>query len=101
MGYYINPPKRTKEEFLHQYGIKISTRAAERQDIGKLNAEKRTIVCLVDNGPFKALGIAFSKLELMVFTDLRDSRSKNFYVINHEHITTAIAGIEASSIPWE
>lgn len=80
MGAYINPPNMEKEQWLAE-------NATEVPFLDWDLPEGYLPVVLVDNGPFTAAGIAFSKRELEAFTDKRDFRPKRFFIapINKLH----------------
>lgn len=60
MGFYINPQNRTKEVWLEMFGQVTETPVWP--------APEGTIpVCLVDNGPFTAAGIAYCEQEFYEF----------------------------------
>ena len=62
MGFYINPQNRTKETWLEMFGQKV--------DSPKWPPPNGTIpVCLIDNGPFTAAGIAYNEKEFDVFLE--------------------------------
>lgn len=74
MGAYVNPPGVEKEAWLAVYADLVPDApdsVSERE--GELP------VCLVDNGPFTAAGIAYDDRELSVFCDSRDARPKRWY----------------------
>lgn len=73
MGYYINPPDMTKEEWLSQFGKPIQT--PNDYDFSGPNLP----VCLVDNGWMTAAGIVPHKRELEAFTDKNDLRPKKWF----------------------
>lgn len=76
MGCYVNPETMTKEEWLRQNGFPVpSTTVFE--DI----PEGMFLVVLVDNGPFRAAAIAYSKAEMNAFFDPRDPRPKKCYLV--------------------
>ena len=75
MGYYINPPDCTKEMWLETYGQRISEAEAKAHSAGD-----RLVVCLVDNGPFTAAGIAFDDRERDAFAR-PDARAKYWYIV--------------------
>ena len=60
MGFYVNPPDMTKEEWLQKHGQVTETPTWP--------APEGTIsVCLVDNEPFTAAGIAYCEQEFYAF----------------------------------
>lgn len=81
MGYYIDPKKSTKENWLEKHGIEYQGwRDAELIWLAK-EADQVSVVVLVDNGPFSAAGIAYSKEELAEFTRPSDYRPKKIYLV--------------------
>lgn len=81
MGYYVNPPTKSKEQWLAENGVAISLSAVMNFDF----ADGYLPVCLVDNGPFTAAAIAYSPEERDEF--LRpDGRHKEWYAVSREHL---------------
>lgn len=76
MGCYINPPTMTKEAWLRANATLITADTA-------LKALTRTTVpvCLVDNGPFTAAAVGFSRDEVEMFSSPRDVRPKRWYSV--------------------
>ena len=76
MGYYVNPPNESKETFLGKYGIVVpldtTWNSIPSDCVG---------VVLMDNGLFRAAGIAFSPDELDEFRRPDDFRKKTLYLI--------------------
>ena len=63
MGYYINPPGQTKEQWLKAHGRLITETEAR-----SLRAmDEYLIVCLVDNGWMTAAGICYDDHERDMF----------------------------------
>src|SRR3990167_9029165 len=60
MGFYINPREGTKEDWLLRNGQEIV-----RPDWPP--PEGQVIVCMVDNGPFRAAGICYDMAEFSEF----------------------------------
>lgn len=75
MGCYVNPAIETKEQFLEKNGIQVLNIKWEDVPSDCLP------VVLIDNGPFTAAGVAYSKRELEAFTDPRDTRHKKIYIV--------------------
>ena len=73
MGKYINPSDRSKEQFLTENGRRI--------DLPEHAVEGELPVCLVNNGPFTAAGIAFNDQEIKAFSDPDDSRPKQWWAV--------------------
>lgn len=73
MGYYINPPDMTKEQWLGHHARELRT-PAEAQEVG---GDEMPVV-LMDNGPFTAAGIAYCDNELAAFAE-PDGRPKRFF----------------------
>ena len=86
MGYYVNPPDMTKEEFLKKYGMVVSTPYVKNFDFGSDSAP----VCLVDNGMFTAAAIAWCKGEVEAFTLPDDNRRKQWFIVSHEKLAPYI-----------
>jgi hypothetical protein len=81
MGCYVNPKGMAKEDWLKN-NAKLRG-AIGKGDLKAMNTaipeyssfpEGTMPVVLVDNGPFTAAGVAFSKEEYECFTDLGDHR---------------------------
>lgn len=71
MGYYINPPNISKEAWLEQNATQIPRPEWPADpDVA--------IVCMVDNGPFRAAGICYSREEMQSFAapDLVSGRQR-------------------------
>jgi len=76
MGLYINPKNVSKEEWLKENGMSISCCPNHyKENNGYL------YVCLVDNGPFSAAGVAYNQKEFMEFFSQTDTRPKKFYAV--------------------
>lgn len=86
MGYYINPREGTKEEWLEKHGEKFSG-LMEADIIWAIKEPDQSIVVLVDNGPFTAAGIAYSRKELEAFVHPDDYRPKYIYLVPSRTIT--------------
>lgn len=73
MGAYINPIDQSKEDWLKEHAI-----LAEGLPQSIDEKPDHLPVCLVDNGPFTAAGIAFDEGELQAFA-YPDYRPKTWY----------------------
>ena len=78
MGCYIDPKDMTKEEWIAKHGVLLTS-------FYKWNPDKMP-VCLVDNGPFKALAITYNEAELKEFLRPDDKRKKIWYLVDVEHL---------------
>lgn len=85
MGFYVNPPNMPKEAWLHINAYYEGDDA----EWAKQNSDfKDTFpVCLVDNGPFTAAGIAFDEDEWKAFVGHdADLRPKKWFVVHKEYL---------------
>jgi len=82
MGMYINPENGTKEEWL----AKNAAVAGPSAPIWEELPDGHLPVCLVDNGPFRAAEIAYSKEELMAFNLSDDHRPKVWFIVKKEKL---------------
>jgi len=78
MGYYINPPDCSKEQFLHNHGRPVLPGAARI-------THDELPVCLVNNGAFTAAGIAYSAEEIEAFSR-PDGRAKLWFMVSREKL---------------
>ena len=83
MGAYINPVGQTKEEFLNEKAKEITLNEFRSFDFRDKNALP---VCLINNGPFTAAGIAYNKKEQRAFTHEDDFRPKTYYLADKEEL---------------
>ncbi|KKK58325.1 hypothetical protein LCGC14_3045560 [marine sediment metagenome] len=84
MGYYINSPNKSKEEWLQEYGQVTTTPAWP--------APEGTVpVCLIDNGAFTAAGIAYDEAEFNAFMapDSGMQRPRTWYYVPREKVLEA------------
>lgn len=99
MGLYINPPDMTKEQWLDTFAepLKLS-HLREPQPWDWLP------ICLIDNGPFTAAGIAFSASEFEAFR-YPDGRPKVWLRAPIKDLSTVtelpLAELEAYAASWE
>ena len=92
MGYYIDPKTMSKEAWLAEHGTEVSLNAINL-DFDRL-APKEVVVVLMDNGPFTAVGIAYSKEELEVFTSPTDYRFKQYFIVGRQDILDVCPEVE-------
>lgn len=77
MGFYIDPPDEDKESFLSREGKPITETAAKAFAF----TGDSLPVCLVDNGPFTAAGIAIDARERDHFARDTDPRPRQWYIV--------------------
>lgn len=83
MGYYVNPPNESKEDFLDREGMVIPPYPR----LGWKDVPDGFLpVVLINNGPFTAAGIAYCEGELKAFTDPGDLRPKVIYLVKREKL---------------
>jgi hypothetical protein len=80
MGYYINPPNSSKEQFLKEKGIVIFEVSA-----GNYLNDETMPVCLVNNGGFTAAAIGYSQSEINCFKQ-PDGRPKIWYAVKRSDL---------------
>ena len=86
MGLYINPPDgSSKELWLSLHGTAVF--APRWTGDGKSFP-----VCLVNNGPFTAAGVAFSKAEMDAFNGPNDIRPKQWFIVSADDINDVTNG---------
>lgn len=73
MGYYINPRDISKEDWLVING-ELTAGPCEI-------TETHMPVCLVNNGPFNAAAVGYSKNEVDAFNQPTDHRSKLWFKV--------------------
>ncbi len=90
MGYYINPPNITKEEWLEKHGQATETPVWPAP-------EGAIPVCLVDNGAFRAAGICYSEAEFDAFRapDHGYQRPRTWYYVPFEKVIDVEPSVEA------
>lgn len=94
MGYYINPPDCSKEQWLEANGTGISMPGTA---LANWDYTARQLpVCLVDNGAFTAAGIAYCEREAEAFA-YTDGRRKRWYAVDKAKLEQFCHGHK----PWE
>lgn len=92
MGYYINPINQTKEEFVAKHAREISRDAFTNFNFE--NTKDVLPICLIDNGPFRAFGIAYFRTELVAFANPMDNRPKRYFIISIEILKRPESGAD-------
>ena len=92
MGIYINPPDRTKEEWLEEFGERLSAPPTWPPPTGK------AIVCLIHNQFFTAAGVCYSMGELRGFTYPHDVRRKDWFYVPLPALRTVLTEQEMNDI---
>jgi len=76
MGYYINPPDRSKEEWLKEQGEPVIGPTWPPPD-------EEMYVCLVDNGAWTAAGICYNEAEFKAFQPTTsDKRPREWFSVS-------------------
>jgi hypothetical protein len=83
MGAYVNLNGICKLEWLKKEGVEITKSEAIEHKPGDFDS---FVVCLVDNVNFYAAGIMFSIAERSAFTEERDKREKQFFLVSKEKL---------------
>lgn len=89
MGYYIEPPNCTKEQWLREHAIYLVPPGPDAwSTLQKFQDTHPGMlpVCLVQNPYFTAAGICFSQRELEAFMVPADSRRKTWYAASIERL---------------
>jgi hypothetical protein len=80
MGTYINPPNKTKEEFLKEHGTPISLKSFKEKNFEAVKEEGNYYVILVDNGPFKAALVCDGQREYTLRLNELDLESRPYLI---------------------
>jgi hypothetical protein len=88
MGAYVNPENESKESWLQKNAV-----LPDFYPTWDTVPEGQLAVCLVNNGPFTAAGIAFSEAEFKVFADPKDRRGKVWFFCDVEKLY-AVSNLE-------
>ena len=83
MGAYINPPVRSKEQWLAENADRIS----KPKSFDEIPNDK-FILILVDSGMFTALGVAYNENEFTVMVTNDDPRDRTFFYADRELVKT-------------
>jgi len=83
MGYYINPQKGSKEQFLKEKGLPILGPEWPHDP-------KYGLVCLMNNGMFTAAGVCFSPREMEAFS-YKDGRPKQWFLVKKQDLVNVKA----------
>jgi hypothetical protein len=74
VGFCLNPPGEKREDYLNRVGIRLEV--PEMPDSKDL-----LLVCLVDNGPFKAAGVAVNQTEFDAMRNDGTTRPRTWWWI--------------------
>lgn len=88
MGFYINVPDMSKEDWLEKNGVEVDPAPEVHMD-----EQNRVAVCLVDNGWMTAAGIAYDRKELDAFK-MPDGRPKTWYLVGASLLEPFMQGKE-------
>ena len=78
MGFYINPKGMTKEAFLAEHGKELSL-----AEVSWPPKDDEALVCMVDNGPFRAAGIMVDEREFAQW-GRPDHRPRKWFTLNKQ-----------------
>lgn len=96
MGFYINPPDMSKEDWLDKHAFKMGTPEGLANTAGP---PEYYPVCWVNNGPFTAAVIAYSPQEyeyfLSGFLNGTDRRPHRWYVVPRAALLELMPELEA------
>jgi hypothetical protein len=94
MGVYVNPSDMEKEAWVKIHGTPTSS-----DQLRSFSWDGPDLpLCLVDNGPFTALGVAIDREELEAFCENRTGRPKWFYLAPREEILKVIPPMYAKFV---
>lgn len=82
MGCYVDPEDMSKEQWLAANATEIAPGTEDQFTL----RPGEVLVCLVDNGPFTAAGVAYSPQERRVFANPDDGRPKRWFVASIEDV---------------
>ena len=95
MGLYINPPTKSKEDWLTDNGALMLTVPNEYKSVGATGTY--WLVCLVDNPTFSAAGVCYSQQELEEWRHPGDKRPKRWYLVEQDRLLTVVPDL----LQWE
>jgi hypothetical protein len=75
MGFYINPKKQTKENWLCEHGILL-----EKKPVWEEVPKSKFLVCWINNVMFTTAGVCYSKAEFDAFAH-EDGRLKRWFLV--------------------
>jgi hypothetical protein len=86
MGYYLEPKVNNtleKKNWCDKNGILLNIKSDKNKIIKTLNEDTNdTIICLIDNNHYQAIGLIYSIEEFDRFNDKTDKRTKYYYIID-------------------
>jgi len=86
MGWYINPPEQTKEEWLQDNGDFFGFEVPKNHFVND-----KVAVCLIGNAGFTAAAIAVDKSEFMAFQQ-EDGRPKLWFMVSVDKLKPYLDG---------
>ncbi len=89
MTKYINPKGMSKEHFLNEYGIEVDLSDLVGYDF----SSRDVVVCLVDNGPFRAAAVIADLRDYEEFTSPMDLRPKKYFLVGVDELRN-VAGLD-------
>lgn len=87
MGYYIQTP-RPKDKAAYLQLAFDAKEITQQEAKALINNEALAPLCVVDNGPFEAVGFMHSAKEFEAFTLPEDPRPKTFLAMDRNRVVT-------------
>ena len=92
MGLYVNPTTMSKEEWLLANARPVVSEDITGDNWARVISEGRIPMVWMDNGPFSALGVAFSESEAADFAR-HDGRAKLFFTAPRASLASEDSGV--------
>ena len=88
MSFYINPNGESSSEGREQWLAENAK--LDFNPIWGVVPSARCMLCLIFNGPFEALAVAYNKAEFDELNDYRDHRLKLWYLADKEKVVETV-----------
>ena len=82
MGIYFDPRNVSKEEWLYFNAEKFIPASALDAQYDLIRSNNQVPICLVDNGSFRAAGIAYTAFEYHRFIESTDDRPVSWWLVS-------------------
>lgn len=80
MGHYINPPDKTKEQFLEEHAKSVALPIVNAYEYNADHHPTLVPICLIDNGHFTAAGVLMDATERRAFIEDGTGRPRKWYM---------------------